>query len=144
MRIGSYGRATLSVTAPGNIEVDLDGHTVCVGHNTVKCTRQWVQGNHALRVQVNLGNGSHPQIRWRWSGLGNLAFFDSPRMGSGLSASYYANADWHGAPAFVQMEPLVDYYYQNIPLPRPFSVLWRGSLYAPGDGALLVCPRLSR
>jgi hypothetical protein len=134
VRIGSYGRATLAVTAPGNIRVDLDGHTVCVGHNVVTCARQWVQGNHGLRVQVELDSASHPRIRWRWSGPGNLAFFDSPLMGSGLTASYYPNADWHGAPAFVQREPQVDYYYQNLPLRRPFSVLWRGSLYAPATG----------
>lgn len=134
VRIPSFGRATLTLTAPGRISVSLDGRTICVGYKTVVCTRDWVQGDHSLRVRVNVEPTSASRMVWRWSGLGNLAFFDSPLMGHGLTASYYPNAAWHGRPAIVQKEPQVDYYYQDIPLPRPFSVVWRGFLHVPTTG----------
>jgi 4-amino-4-deoxy-L-arabinose transferase-like glycosyltransferase len=134
VRIAHYGPATLSLTARGSISVTLDGRTVCVGQNSVACSRTWVQGNHSLEVRVNLGSSSRPRIVWRWSGLEKPAFFDAPLMAHGLIASYYPNAGWHGRPAFVQKEPQVDYYYQDIPLPRPFSVKWQGSLYVPTTG----------
>jgi hypothetical protein len=135
VRIEQYGPATLNVTAPGRIMIALDGRTVCVGQNSIACSRNWVQGNHSLQVRVNTGPTSHPHLVWRWSGSGKLAFFKSPLMGHGLTASYYPNPDWHGRPALVQKEPQVDYYYQDIPLPRPFSVLWRGSLFVPRTGS---------
>jgi 4-amino-4-deoxy-L-arabinose transferase-like glycosyltransferase len=134
VRIAHYGQATLSVEAPGRIAVTLDGRTLCVGQSSVACSKVWVQGNHSLQVRVNLGPSSHPRIVWQWSGLEKPAFFVVPLMGHGLTASYYSNGSWHGRPAFVQREPQVDYYYQVIPLPRPFSVMWRGSLYVPTTG----------
>lgn len=134
VRIARYGQATWSLKAPGRITIALDGRIVCVGQNSVACSRTWVQGNHSLQVRLSIGPSSGRRVVWTWSGPGKPAFFDAPLMGHGLTASYYPNAGWHGRPAFVQREPQVDYYYQTLPLPRPFSVLWRGFLYAPRTG----------
>jgi hypothetical protein len=32
------------------------------------------------------------------------------------------------------MEPQVNYFYQNVPLTRPFTVRWQGSLFVPRTG----------
>jgi 4-amino-4-deoxy-L-arabinose transferase-like glycosyltransferase len=52
----------------------------------------------------------------------------------GLGAEYYTNADWEGTPTFIRLEPFIYRYIHIIPLERPYSVIWRGSIYAPSSG----------
>ncbi|MCX6031377.1 MAG: glycoside hydrolase family 3 C-terminal domain-containing protein [Chloroflexi bacterium] len=57
----------------------------------------------------------------------------------GLTAMYYANADFAGEPALVQVDPGVDFLWRHIsPLggrsTDRFSARWTGTLIAPADG----------
>ena len=134
-RIANYGPSTLSLKAPGRIAVAVDGYAVCSGDRTLTCVRTWARGNHSIQVRVLTQSRARLYLRWHWAPSATTDFFDSWLRGHGLTASYYSNAGWKGAPAFVQREPQVDYYYQTIPLPRPFSVEWRGYLQIPRTGA---------
>jgi 4-amino-4-deoxy-L-arabinose transferase-like glycosyltransferase len=135
IQIPSYERATLTIHTLGQVRVTLDGRQICVGSGVVKCTAMWARGNHALTIHVAVPAAQGPPaLHWSWSSPNTPAFFASDSMGHGLSAAYYPNGNWHGPPAFVQIEPQVDYYYQYLPLPRPFSVEWRGTLLVPKTG----------
>ena len=53
---------------------------------------------------------------------------------SGLLGIYYPSPDWSGDPAFTQIDPEIAFYFHIIPLPRPYSVEWKGKLFAPTAG----------
>jgi DNA-binding beta-propeller fold protein YncE/4-amino-4-deoxy-L-arabinose transferase-like glycosyltransferase len=63
----------------------------------------------------------------------------------GLAAHYYANDDWAGEPTLSRQDMTIDFDWRGsgAPLPLPFSVEWRGTLYVPQHGRytlLLVGP----
>lgn len=97
--------------------------------------RLW-QGNHSLRIE--------PQgivLQWRVPGtevaefIPPWAFYRTSVGMTGLVGSYYPNADWEGEPTLVRLEPFIYRYVHVVPIPRPYSVIWRGSLYAPISGS---------
>ncbi|MBI3734678.1 MAG: hypothetical protein HY259_14665, partial [Chloroflexi bacterium] len=53
---------------------------------------------------------------------------------SGLLGAYYRSANWSGDAAFTQVDPQIAFYFHNLPLPRPYSVEWKGKIYAPRAG----------
>jgi hypothetical protein len=55
---------------------------------------------------------------------------------NGLVGKYYRNPKWEGEPAETQVDQTVDFdWSKSAPLPAPFSVEWRGSIFIqqPGD-----------
>ena len=54
----------------------------------------------------------------------------------GLAARYYANHDWAGEPTLSRQDMIIDFDWRGseAPLPLPFSVEWRGTLYVPRHG----------
>lgn len=53
----------------------------------------------------------------------------------GVTARYYANDTWAGAPVITRIEDqLVADWTQNAPLPFPFTVEWEGILHVPFSG----------
>jgi sugar lactone lactonase YvrE len=45
-----------------------------------------------------------------------------------LLGTFYANAQWSGQPAFQRIDPFLDVYFHLVPLHRPYTVEWTGSL----------------
>ncbi len=114
------------------------GSTVTI--NGVPFTREefgltLAQGNHSLQLEP-----ADTTLRWLTPGsslatdVPGEALYREQVGRHGLLASYFPNADWEGDPTMVRLEPLVYRYVHFIPLPRPYSVLWQGSLYAPEAG----------
>ncbi|HEX9187594.1 MAG TPA: PA14 domain-containing protein, partial [Vicinamibacteria bacterium] len=59
----------------------------------------------------------------------------SPRVpAGGLLGAYHDGPDLSGEPAFRRIDPQVSFYFHLLPLPRPFSVRWTGSVYAASAG----------
>jgi hypothetical protein len=60
----------------------------------------------------------------------------SPRSnGHGLLGKYFRNANWHGEPVDVQIDPMVDFdWSKSFPLPPPFSVEWTGNIMIENAG----------
>jgi DNA-binding beta-propeller fold protein YncE/4-amino-4-deoxy-L-arabinose transferase-like glycosyltransferase len=58
----------------------------------------------------------------------------------GLVARYYANDDWAGEPTLSRQDVAIDFDWQGseAPLPLPFSVEWRGTLYVPYHGRYML------
>ncbi len=64
-------------------------------------------------------------------------FLLPPITNNGLLGKFYANPQWGGAPAFTEVDPWVDFYFQITPLPRPYTVEWDGDINIPGSGHYL-------
>ncbi len=61
----------------------------------------------------------------------------------GLVGAYFPNVTFSGAPAFVRVDPLVDFGWRDAsplggPTTQPFSVRWTGALIPPVSGAYQV------
>jgi hypothetical protein len=125
-----YGEYTFF--APTDAIVTVDG----VPYAAEEFRMTLAQGNHALRIQP-----PDSVLRWLVPGAEVADFippsaFYRPFVGvRGLLASYYPNAEWGGEPTMVRLEPFVYRYIHIIPMSRPYSVIWRGSLYAPSNGS---------
>lgn len=124
----AYGEYRFSVTNGGRLT--LDGQSVSQDAAVVVA-----RGIHEIRLDP-------PDAMLEWMPPGTTEFepvqewrlFHRPVELHGLHARYYANADWEGEPVMERIHPLVYQQIHIIPMPRPYSVIWTGQLYAPGSG----------
>jgi hypothetical protein len=121
------------VRGPSNPQLFID--EFAVGAEPVTLAR----GNHALRLRLPVAAAAF-ELQWQPPGgaMGAIpasALLKPPATATGLLASYYRNVEWQGAPAFTQIEPEINFYYHILPLPRPYSIEWKGKLFAPVAGA---------
>ncbi len=97
------------------------------------------KGNHALRVRLPNANRQF-ELTWQPPAVAAAqsipanALLRAPVSNNGLLGAYYRNGNWAGEPAFLQIDPEVAFYFHNLPLPRPYSVEWKGKVYAPRRG----------
>ena len=98
------------------------------------------KGNHSLQLRMP-SSKSKFELYWQGPGMGQAqvipasAVFHPTIANSGLLGTYYRSPDWTGTPAFMQIDPEIEFYFQNLPLPRPYSVEWKGKIYAPTTGS---------
>lgn len=97
------------------------------------------RGAHTLRLQLRSG-AKKVELWWHKPKAGDeepvpaVNLFRSPVSNNGLLGTYYSSTDWSGTPAFTQIDPELDYYFHVTPLPRPYSVVWKGKIYAQASG----------
>jgi len=97
------------------------------------------RGNHALRLQLP-GSANKAELWWQPPKASQAQLvpaanlFRPPVTNSGLLGAYYPTPDWSGDPAFTQIDPDIAFYFHIIPLPRPYTVEWKGKLFAPAAG----------
>jgi hypothetical protein len=105
----------------------------------------WVIGGVTLRFFAN-------QKRQKFWGVGNVALFlfaggiaaapiihhammGQPSGTRGLLGKYYRNATWHGEPAEVRIDRVIDFdWSKRTPYPAPFSVEWTGTIIVDREG----------
>jgi hypothetical protein len=135
---GSY-RIVLDSQWPARLHVD--GEAVLDGTGRLETRAELPRGNHSIRIEVEARQASGT-TELRWEGPGTLAEtlipagqMVSPRLRfGGLLGQYFRGLQAVGRPAFQQIDPQIGFYFHNLPLPRPFSIRWKGSVYAPEDG----------
>mgnify|MGYP003945575237 CR=1 FL=1 len=97
------------------------------------------RGNHLLRLRLPDGRAKL-ELLWQKPGSGQAqpiptsSLIKPPASNNGLLATYYRTPDWSGIPAFTQIEPEIYFYYHILPLPRPYSIEWKGKIFAPISG----------
>jgi sugar lactone lactonase YvrE len=97
------------------------------------------RGNHPMRLVIP-GSATSWVVRWRPPGAAQFqpispsVLFRPPVSNSGLLGAYRNGVGWTGEPAFTQNDPEIAFYFQNLPLPRPYSIEWTGRVYAPVTG----------
>ncbi len=131
--LSEYGSYRFSVRGPRNSNLTIDGWPV--GSNPVVLAI----GNHDLQLRVP-GQRTKIELWWQTPGASEMelmppSVFFRPRVSSsGLLGSYYPSPDWSGPPAFARNDPEIAFYFQELPLPRPYSVEWRGKIFAQQSG----------
>jgi hypothetical protein len=139
-----YGVYDLRVELPGWFVLELDGEEVLSG--VASASRQIVlaQGVHDLYLDGQVREAGAVRLMWRTPTAlrqgdasrtipGNALYRASWPV-RGLVGRYYANDQWAGEPAMVRLDRQLAYYFHFLPLPRPYTVEWRGRLAVPVEG----------
>jgi hypothetical protein len=99
------------------------------------------RGSHALRLLAHAGRGGH-RTTLLWSDpvrpeepIAGPNLFSPLVRANGLLGSYYLGGACEGEPAFRQIDPLITFYFDPEPLPRPFAACWTGSVWIDAAGA---------
>jgi 4-amino-4-deoxy-L-arabinose transferase-like glycosyltransferase/streptogramin lyase len=137
--VPQYGQHVLAMTAPGSFQVYLDESLVLEGAGSQEGAALLARGNHNLRVRAVGGAGVvslawQPPARARAT-IPQESLYVPPVATNGLLGNYYRGLEWSGAPALAQIDPLLSLYFQITPLPRPYSVEWKGKLSVPSAGS---------
>ena len=112
------------------------------GNGEVSAALNLALGLHKLRIRAVGGQGP-VTLSWQRPGeeeriVQSSALHVPPVASNGLLGRYYANGNWEGPPAFTRIDPQINLYFHDIPLPRPYTVEWRGKLVVPYDGEYLL------
>jgi DNA-binding beta-propeller fold protein YncE len=136
--IPSYGAYSFRLVTPGPGLLEIDGNILLEGQGEQLTGLPLAQGNHRIRVRANRAAG---QVALYWqppnqgeSLVPSWVLYNTPVSNHGLLGSFYANNNWEGQPAFQRIDPFLDTYFHLIPLNRPYTVEWSGSLVAPQSG----------
>jgi len=137
-------RSTLYASEYGNYSFSVHGtpsSALWIDENPVTdAPLTLARGNHALRLQLS-GSANKVELWWQPPKASQAQLvpaanlFRPPVTNSGLLGAYYPTPDWSGDPAFAQIDPEIAFYFHIIPLARPYSVEWKGKLFAPTAGA---------
>ena len=149
LNIERYGPHKFVLRAPSVAELYIDEELVArlegetdsdpTGENgEVSAALNLALGLHKLRLRAAGGHGP-VTLSWQRPGeeeriVPSSALHVPPVASTGLLGRYYANGNWAGTPAFTRIDPQINLYFHDIPLPRPYTVEWRGKLVVPYDG----------
>ena len=149
LNIERYGPHKFVLRAPSAAELYVDEELVArldeetgpdpAGANgEATAALQLALGLHKLRLRAVGGRGP-VTLSWQRPGeeerlVPSSALYVPPVASNGLLGHYYANGNWEGQPAFTRIDPQINLYFHDVPLPRPYTVEWRGKLAVPRDG----------
>ncbi|MFL5734120.1 MAG: PA14 domain-containing protein [Chloroflexia bacterium] len=115
----------------------IDGFTVAPNQPITLST-----GLHTLSVTADAGGQSGTsRLMWTPPGSGEAPvpanYLFDPRLVSphGLTAAFRPGDDFTAPPAVERIDSTVSFYFQQTPLPRPYTAEWSGRIYIPEDGA---------
>ena len=96
------------------------------------------RGMHQLRIVADSGEGA-VRLLWRSPDrateiVPEWAVFGEPVTNNGLLGRYFANGEWSGDPALVQIDRGFDMYFHIPALARPYTVEWTGKIAIPEGG----------
>lgn len=97
------------------------------------------KGLHEIEIDVDFGHGSLFRLLWREPGrdlevIPPRFLFRPKAAPHGLFGRFFSGPTWSGPPALERIDPQLSYYFHITPLPRPYTVEWRGTLLAPDTG----------
>lgn len=134
-RYGPYG---LRLFTPGPARLEIDGNLVFEGQGEQLTGLPLAEGNHAFHLEAAVEPGQ-VELYWQPPGLGEellpqWALYTPPVTNHGLLGTFYPNDQWAGQPAFERIDPFLDVYFHLVPLHRPYTVEWTGSLVVSQPG----------
>lgn len=113
-----------------DVQLTIDGQQILPDR-----TFSLAQGNHTFRLEPPDAN-----LMWMTPGhhvsqlVPEWALYHAPVTSSGLHARFFDTIDWQGNPVLERIDPALDTYYHEIPMSRPYSVIWTGWLHVPPGG----------
>ncbi len=149
LNIEEYGPHKIVLRAPAAAELYIDEELVAqIGEGgeggpaavsqEATAALKLALGLHRIRLRAVGGEGA-VSLSWQRPGeeeqiVPSSALHVAPVTSNGLLGRYYANGDWQGPPAFTRIDPQINLYFHDIPLPRPYTVEWEGKLAVPIEG----------
>ena len=149
LNIEEYGAHKIVLRAPAAAELYIDEELVAqiggggegepaADSQETAAALKLALGLHRIRLRAVGGEGA-VSLSWQRPGeeeqiVPSSALHVPPVASNGLLGRYYANGDWQGPPAFTRIDPQINLYFHDIPLPRPYTVEWEGKLAVPFDG----------
>lgn len=142
LRVDTYGPHQFFVQAPGPTEVYIGEEQILAGTGELSTALSLAIGNHAIRVRTSVPDDDALKpfsLAWRPPDRGpelipNNVFFLSPITNNGLLGTYYPNNNWEPPEALAQIDPKLNLYFHITPLPRPYTVEWKGKIAIPRAG----------
>lgn len=137
LSVPRYGTYLLKLDAPAGSQLKLDETPIIRGGEQTAIPL--AEGSHALALTVPVPAPQDVRILWQppdgvLAPIPTTALFMPPIHNRGLLARYFRGADWQGAPALEQIDPVVSTYFHLLPLPQPFTVEWVGKIDLPVAG----------
>ncbi len=151
LHAANYGIYDLLLQTPGPAEVLIGEQAVLTGTGILSGSLELAEGNHALRIRVQVDADAAAQapaapstdgifrLSWRTPNgpvepIGPSALYTAPMTANGLLARYFANGDWEGPGVHARIEDQLGYYVHVPPLPRPYTVEYSGKIAIPTGG----------
>ncbi len=139
----TFGDYQIFTHSPTPMELTIDGVPIVFQTNGDQETAEisMAKGTHTILIRT-VGIAGHYELDWQ-PPSGNEAHIPAsafqlpPITNNGLLGKFYANSQWSGAPAFTEIDPWVDVYFQVTPLNRPYTVEWTGTISVPSSGHYL-------
>ncbi len=133
----TYGSYRFRLQAPADSLLIVDGTPLAVGGSDGTVTL--ARGVHALRVEVLGAGGTPVRVLWAqptkdFESIPANVLYVPPVRATGLLARLYRGPEASGEPATARIDPAVDFKVHTLPLPRPYTVEWEGSVRAHRDG----------
>jgi 4-amino-4-deoxy-L-arabinose transferase-like glycosyltransferase len=131
-----YGAYSFTLHSPSPSELYLDNVQVYLeqdgeGKQTAKV--ELAKGCHDLVIKTT-GQEGHFELDWQSPGvveqvpIPSSHLFLPPISNNGLLGRYFANDEWQGPPAIVQVDPWIHFFYYTQLLPVPFTAEWVGRI----------------
>ncbi len=137
-----YGIYRLTLFSPSSAELYLDDVQIPLidereGVQAVEI--ELAEGSHELILKTQ-GKEGHFELDWQPPGEEQTLAPSShlllpPINNNGLLGYYYANGDWLAPPAFIKIDPWIHFFYQEQPLPVPFTAEWVGRINITKEGS---------
>ena len=137
--VPTYGVYRLALQDSPFTRVYLNETPVIVDQPNGEASLTLAQGNHRLRVLTEVRSyQQQTRLFWRrpqgeWEPIPRDFLYVPPVKSQGLLGRYYTNSQRTGAPALARVDPMLAVYFDQTPLPRPYSVEWTGTLLVEED-----------
>lgn len=133
------GPYTLVFSGGESAVLRVDGGTLLAPGRPREVVADLARGTHDVALDIVVSRPSVTSLKWGFAGAEPVPITSSamvsPRYDfGGLLGSYYRGLDASGTPVFRRIDPGVAVYFHELPVDRPFSIRWTGTLLAPEDG----------
>jgi 4-amino-4-deoxy-L-arabinose transferase-like glycosyltransferase len=133
------GPYTLVLSGGERAFLRVDGGTLLAPGWPRAVVADLARGTHDVTLDFVVSRPSVTALKWGFAGAEPVPIpssaMVSPRYDfGGLLGSYYRGLGTSGTPVFRRIDPSVAFYFHEVPVDRPFSIRWTGTLLAPEDG----------
>ena len=133
-----FGRHRLAIEGPPGARLEVNGQEV--GSVDAPADLQLARGNHRIRLTGTFEAPARMRLLWSLPGDSELrpipadALFRTNQAARGLLATYRRGMEFDAPIQFSQIDRHLQRRIHLLPLPRPYTVEWIGSIDAPKSG----------
>ena len=136
----AFGEYKFIIQNSETTEFDMDNKKITIDGNVFIVSL--AKGLHSINFRT-IANGEAFEVDWQppneeMQQLTSESLFNSSIIVNGLLGQYYNNSNWEGTPSYAQIDPYINFYYHNQPIPRPYSVEWTGFINIPDFGRIFI------